>query len=88
MSLTIDLPDEAIRALEEEARRSGLSAEAFAQRVLVRELIAAKSSAHIQRSDPREWARRLDDWLDQQDPNRPVLSDDALSRETLYPDRT
>jgi hypothetical protein len=45
------------------------------------------SIAHLQKADPKEWARHFDAWLNSHDPNTPVLSDDAMSRESIYPDR-
>ena len=44
------------------------------------------SIAHLQKTDPAEWARQFDAWLDSHDPNTPVLSDEAMSRESIYPD--
>jgi hypothetical protein len=45
------------------------------------------SIAHLQKTDPQEWARQFDAWVDGHDPNTPVLSDEAMSRESIYPDR-
>jgi len=44
------------------------------------------SIAHLQKTDPEEWARHFDAWVDSHDPNTPVLSDEAMSRESIYPD--
>src|SRR5271154_3233597 len=49
--------------------------------------ITPVSIAHLQKTDPKEWARQFDAWLNSHDPNTPVLSDDAMSRESIYPDR-
>jgi hypothetical protein len=46
------------------------------------------SIAHLQRTDPEEWARQFRIWADSHDPNIPVLSDEAMSRESMYPDLT
>src|SRR5580658_7408833 len=45
------------------------------------------SIAHLQKTDPQEWTRQFDAWVDSHDPNTPVLSDEAMSRESIYPDR-
>jgi hypothetical protein len=45
------------------------------------------SIAHLQKTDPQEWGRQFDAWVNSHDPNTPVLSDDAMSRESIYPDR-
>jgi len=47
---------------------------------------APASIAHLQRSNPKEWVRRFDEWVSSHDPNLPVLSDEAMSRENIYPD--
>jgi hypothetical protein len=46
----------------------------------------AGSIAHLQRTNPKEWARQFREWCDSHDPNLPVLSDEAMSRESIYPD--
>ena len=35
-----------------------------------------------------EWARQFRIWADSYDPNIPVLSDEAMSRENFYPELT
>jgi hypothetical protein len=34
------------------------------------------------------WARQFHAWAENHDRTTPLLSDDAVSRESLYPDRT
>ncbi|MBM3739641.1 MAG: hypothetical protein FJW39_28070 [Acidobacteria bacterium] len=34
--------------------------------------------------DPEERVRRFEEWVQSHDPNLPVLSDEAMSRENLY----
>jgi hypothetical protein len=43
--------------------------------------------SHLQKTDPREWARYFDAWVDSHDRNLPILSDEAISRGSIYPDR-
>jgi hypothetical protein len=45
------------------------------------------SIAHLQKTNPQEWARHFDAWVNSHDPNTPVLSDEAMSRESIYPDQ-
>jgi len=45
------------------------------------------SIAHLQKTNPKEWALQFDAWVDSHDPNTPVLLDEAMSRESIYPDR-
>jgi len=41
-----------------------------------------------QKTDPGEWARQFRAWADSHDPNTPVLSDEAMSQDSIYPDLT
>jgi hypothetical protein len=36
---------------------------------------------------PEEWVRQFDTWVDSHDRTTPLLSDEAVSRESIYPDR-
>jgi hypothetical protein len=44
------------------------------------------SVAHLQKTNPQEWARHFDSWVDSHRPALPVLSDEAMSRDSIYPD--
>ena len=44
------------------------------------------SAAHLQKTNPEGWARQFRAWADNHDPTLPVLSDDTMSRESIYPD--
>jgi hypothetical protein len=44
------------------------------------------SIAHLQKTNPEEWARHFDAWVNSHDPNTPVLSDEDMSRGSIYPD--
>jgi len=95
MTLILELPDNKEAALKAKARQQGLSAEHYAVQVLNRDLeepgtIPAPllpSIAHLQKTDPEEWARQFHAWAESHDPNIPVLSDEAMSRDSIYPDR-
>jgi hypothetical protein len=51
-----------------------------------RDSIGVPSIAHLLKTNPREWARQFRAWADGHDPEIPVLSDEAMSRESIYPD--
>jgi hypothetical protein len=87
MTLTIDLPPEREAALRAHADMLGLSLEEWLVQ-LAEWSVPAVSIAYLQRTDPEEWARQFRAWADGHDPNTPVLSDEATSRESIYPDRT
>jgi len=45
------------------------------------------SIAHLQKTNPKEWACRFHEGAESHDRTTPLLSDEALSRESIYPDR-
>jgi plasmid stability protein len=86
----IELPDDQAAALRAQAATAGLTLEAWLQKLVAPEASEEKalepSIAHLQRSNPKEWARQFRAWADGHDPALPVLSDAAMSRESIYPD--
>lgn len=85
MSVTLELPPEREAALKEQAQARGMSLEQWLLD-LTEQFAPSGSIAHLQRTNPREWARQFQAWADSHDPNLPVLSDEAMSRESIYPD--
>lgn len=86
MTLTIELSPEREAALQAQARALGLSIEEWLLYV-AEQHVPSESIAHLQKTNPEEWARQFRAWADSHDPNTPVLSDEAMSRESIYPDR-
>jgi hypothetical protein len=87
MNLTIELSDEQAVALRAQAEAQGLTLEQWLRQLAEQHLKLA-SIAHLQRADPKEWARQFRAWANGHDPNGPVLSAEAMSRESIYPDRS
>ncbi|MGA3077373.1 MAG: hypothetical protein ABSG56_27275 [Bryobacteraceae bacterium] len=87
MTVTLNLPPEKEAAFEAQARARGLSVEQWMLE-LAEQSVQPVSIAHLQRTNPREWARQFRAWADGHDPTIPVLSDEAMSRESIYPDLT
>ena len=87
MTVTLNLPPEKEAAFKAQAQARGLS---LAQWMLdvADQQVPPVSIAHLQKTDPEEWARQFRIWADSHDPNIPVLSDEAMSRESIYPDLT
>ncbi len=86
MNLTIQLSDEKAEALRTQAEAQGLTVERWLEQI-AEQYLQPDSIAHLQKTNPKEWARQFDAWVNSHDPNTPVLSDEAMSRESIYPDR-
>ena len=87
MTVTLNLPPEKETAFKAQAHARGLSLEQWMLYVADQQ-VQPVSIAHLQKTDPQEWARQFDAWVNSHDPNTPVLSDEAMSRESIYPDLT
>jgi hypothetical protein len=87
MTLTLELSPEREAVLTAQARARGMSIEQWLLE-LTEQAAPTPSIAHLQRTNPQEWARQFRAWAESHDPNTPVLSDEAMSRESIYPDRT
>ncbi len=86
MTVTLELSPEREAVLKAQAQARGLTIEQWLLE-LAEQLALPASIAHLQRTNPKEWARQFRAWADGHDPNTPVLSDEAMSRESIYPDR-
>jgi hypothetical protein len=86
MNVTIELSDEKAAALKAQAEAQGLTVERWLEQI-AEQHVRPVSIAHLQKTNPKEWARQFDAWVNSRDPNTPVLSDEAMSRESIYPDR-
>jgi hypothetical protein len=84
MTITLDLPPHTEQAYRAEASARGVPVE-----VVVREvLLAHEPSLGAAEIPPEEWVRRFRAWTrSHAGDNLPVLSDEAISRESLYGDR-
>jgi hypothetical protein len=85
MTVILTLPPEKEAAFQAQAQALGLTVEQWMVE-LADQSVQPVSIAHLQRTDPEEWARHFDAWVNSHDPNTPVLSDEAMSRESIYPD--
>ena len=87
MTLTIHLAPEKEAVFKAAADIRGLSVEQWLVDVADQHVQPTGSIAHLQKSNPQEWVRRFDEWVNSHDPNTPLLSDEAMSRDSIYPDR-
>jgi hypothetical protein len=88
MNLTIELSDEKAAALKAQAAALGLTVERWIEQLAERQAETPPASiAHLQKTNPREWARQFHEWAESHDRTTPLLSDEAMNREAIYPDR-
>lgn len=85
MTITLNVPPEKETAYRAQAQARGLSVEQWMLEVADQSVEPA-SVVHLQRTNPKEWARHFDAWVDSHNPNTPALSDAAMSRDSIYPD--
>jgi hypothetical protein len=84
MTVSIDLSPEKKAVLQAQARARGLTI----QQLLIEltdQLAPTSSIAHLQRTNPAEWAQKFHEWAESHDRTTPLLSDEAVSRESIYP---
>ncbi|MGD0775051.1 MAG: hypothetical protein ABSC05_19725 [Candidatus Solibacter sp.] len=86
MTLTLELSPEREAALQAQARARGMSVEEWLLH-LADQLAPPTSIAHLQKANPKEWMRQFRAWAESHDRTTPLLSDEAVSRESIYPDR-
>jgi len=86
MTLTIELSDVQAAALTAQAEAQGLTVEHWLQKIAENH-VPPQSIAHLQDTNPKEWARRFHEWAEGYDRTTPLLSDEGISRESIYPDR-
>ena len=92
MTVTLNLPPEKEARLVAAAQAKGLSTDALVREALDRILSESPGPGALPRSlqdelTPEEWVRQFDAWVDSHDRTTPLLSDEAISRENIYPDR-
>ena len=90
MTLTIEVSGELEAALQAQARAQGLTADRVAGQVLAQALTPGvervEGNAAAAGSSGEEKARAFVEWA-KSHRDTPPLSDEAVSRATLYPDR-
>ena len=83
MTLIIELPDEEKHALTTKAREAGLPVEHYARQLIERDL-GIGGQFNTETGD--KWQQKFDVWADSF-PDTPLLSEEAITRANMYPDR-
>ena len=86
MTLTLELPPEREAALKAQAQARGMSVEQWLLD-LIEQLAPSTSIAHLQKTNPKEWASQFHEWAESHDRTTTLLSDEGISRDSIYPDR-
>jgi hypothetical protein len=84
MTVTVDLPPHVAQAYLAEAQARGLPLADVVREVL----IASQLPGTAAELSPDEWMREYRAWAHSHDADQlPILSDEAISRESIYEDR-
>ncbi|HBB95167.1 MAG TPA: hypothetical protein DC054_07230 [Blastocatellia bacterium] len=86
MTVTLDLNPEIEERLKQKASEKGLSVEAFIETVISGNVGRHAEKSFAETATPEEWKKALKDWI-RHFPPHPVLSDEAISRESIYRER-
>ncbi len=88
MTLTIDLPPALEERLQEESAREGLPAEEYARRVLEERLLPSGADVASGNGMNEQRLRSFNEWVGSHAGRAaPPLSDEAVSRESVYRER-
>lgn len=82
MDVTIkEISPETINVLRSLAQKNGKSLEEYARLVLERETEKVSEEKELTNA---EKIKAFDEWMNSLDPNTPVLTDEQISRESIY----
>ena len=95
MAISLELTPDLQQRLIEAAERNGALPTAFLSQLLEAQLptarngVEAPSTSHSSRKygafdTYQEWRKAIEEWIERQPRGRPVLSLDAMDRETIY----
>lgn len=92
MTVTIELPSDIEAGLLAQAQAEGLAVPDYVRRLVVERLAAKRNNASaatpIYELPPEEWIRKFDAWTEgHADLDLPLLSDEDISRESIYLER-
>lgn len=86
MNVTItEISPDTLDALRDLAQRNGETLEQFARSILERETTRKSKPAELSKA---EKIKIFNEWMENLDPNIPVLSEEQISRESIYEEQT
>lgn len=86
MTVTLELKPDVEDRVKAEANARGLSVEDYILNVLERETPNGEEN-FARTASPEEWAKAFHEWIHTPRPAHPPLSDEAISRESIYRER-
>jgi hypothetical protein len=86
MTLTLELSPEREAALKARAQARGMSVEEWLLE-LTKQTRPGEARSLQDELAPEEWVRQFNAWVESHDRTSAPLSDDAISRESIYTDR-
>ncbi len=86
MTVTLELRPEVEEHIKAEAKARGLSVETYILSVLEKEATNGEANFALT-ATPEEWKKAFLDWVHTERPGHPPLSDEAISRESIYRER-
>jgi hypothetical protein len=87
MTLMIQIPPEIEKRLEAEAAERGLTTAEYVRAVLERMFATPGQAPLWMTATKEEWLKAFNTWMDSHDPTLPPLSEEAISRESIYGER-
>lgn len=82
MSFPLEVEPDVAAKIAAKAQAKGVTVDDY-----LRALLEDETALTTTPTTPEEKARVFREWAASHDPNTPLLSDDAISRETIYEDR-
>ena len=81
MSIMLELPPEEEQNLRQQAELAGRDVNDY-----LREILREKATSAFSKPSREDWEKMLDEFGNTAPPNAPLLSDFAVSRESIYGD--
>ena len=86
MTVTLELKPETEKRIKQKAAEKGLTVEAFIETVIDADVNGQSDKSFHETATVDEWEKALEDFI-RNFPQHPVLSDEAISRESIYRER-
>ena len=87
MTLMVQLPPELEKRLESEAAERDLTTAEYVRSVLEQIFASPIGLPLWMTATKDEWLEAFNTWMDSHDPTLPPLSEEAISRESIYGER-